>query len=292
MYDLDYFAENLERPRKGTDYVLGLCPFHDDTNPSLVVYGRSNHYECFACGARGSLAKLANAISNNVSNFGGGGSRSGILSSVDRTPWRERPSWNNRDLAQYCLEAHARYQELTQTHWYLQDRGLHESVVPYGLGWDNGWYTVPVRDNTGRVKAAVARAGPHVENKTQMRFDMPLGQPGQLYVPDWDLVGRSTKLYVAFGVFDAISLAHVGLASASPTAGKKSVDPTWFDDIDKPIIIVPDRDESMDAHHLAMGLDWRGRVLHPEYKDGEKDPNDILVKRGRKGLVRAMEESK
>jgi hypothetical protein len=57
-------------------------------------------------------------------------------------------------------------------------------------------------------------------------------------------------------------------------------------------VVVPDRDESVDAHHLAMGLDWRGRVHLPDYKGREKDPNDILVNRGREGLVRAMEASK
>jgi DNA primase len=31
----------------------GLCPFHDDTNPSLVVFPRSGRFRCFACGVEG-----------------------------------------------------------------------------------------------------------------------------------------------------------------------------------------------------------------------------------------------
>ena len=284
MYDLDYFAENLERPRKGSDYVLGLCPYHDDTTPSLVVYINRPHYECFSCGARGSLGQLAHTLGSSF--------HSGSVVGPDRTAWKDRPNWNRGDLAQYCLDAHRRYSDLTQTHWYMEDRGLAGAVEPYGLGWDNGWYTIPVRDSDGRVKAAVARAGPHIERKTQMRFDMPLGQEGQLYIPDWGLWKVADVVYVALGVYDAISMAVSGMACASPTAGKKSLDPAWFDNVDVPIVVVPDRDESVDAHHLAMGLDWRGRVHLPDYQGQEKDPNDILVNRGREGLVSAMEKSK
>jgi len=39
--------------RTGRGYA-GLCPFHRDTHPSLVVFPRSGRFRCFACGVEGS----------------------------------------------------------------------------------------------------------------------------------------------------------------------------------------------------------------------------------------------
>jgi hypothetical protein len=44
----------------GSDRWRALCPWHDDTRPSLVVYA-DGHAHCFACGAHHSLAELAAA---------------------------------------------------------------------------------------------------------------------------------------------------------------------------------------------------------------------------------------
>jgi hypothetical protein len=38
--------------RKAGSRHVGLCPFHDDRNPSLSVYP-DNHFKCFSCGAYG-----------------------------------------------------------------------------------------------------------------------------------------------------------------------------------------------------------------------------------------------
>ena len=35
-----------------------LCPFHDDTHPSLSFYTRKNTYHCFVCGAHGGVIDL------------------------------------------------------------------------------------------------------------------------------------------------------------------------------------------------------------------------------------------
>jgi DNA primase len=35
--------------------MTGLCPFHDDTHPSLVVYPQTRSFFCFGCGASGDV---------------------------------------------------------------------------------------------------------------------------------------------------------------------------------------------------------------------------------------------
>ena len=38
--------------KRGTS-TLAVCPFHDDTNPSMNVTDSRQYYKCFACGAGG-----------------------------------------------------------------------------------------------------------------------------------------------------------------------------------------------------------------------------------------------
>lgn len=47
-------SSRIKIDKKGKDYV-GICPFHDDTNPSLSVSPDKNIYKCFSCGAGGNV---------------------------------------------------------------------------------------------------------------------------------------------------------------------------------------------------------------------------------------------
>ena len=40
--------------KKGKNY-FGVCPFHDDTNPSMSVSSEKQIYKCFSCGASGNV---------------------------------------------------------------------------------------------------------------------------------------------------------------------------------------------------------------------------------------------
>ncbi len=59
--------EHLKSAKKRGNYILALCPFHDDKNPSLAVYLDDNpHYHCFACGAHGSINELFDKLGINA----------------------------------------------------------------------------------------------------------------------------------------------------------------------------------------------------------------------------------
>ena len=53
--------------RKKGDNYIGVCPFHDDTKPSLIVSDTKNIYKCFACGNGGNEIKFVQNI-ENISN--------------------------------------------------------------------------------------------------------------------------------------------------------------------------------------------------------------------------------
>ena len=49
----DYYAEQRISLRGSGEWRSALCPFHDDTNPSLRVRLESGSFCCMACGAKG-----------------------------------------------------------------------------------------------------------------------------------------------------------------------------------------------------------------------------------------------
>ncbi len=49
---VDLISEYVSLKRKGNNYV-GLCPFHNDHNPSFSVSERKQMYKCFSCGEGG-----------------------------------------------------------------------------------------------------------------------------------------------------------------------------------------------------------------------------------------------
>jgi len=55
---LDKILDHLDRVEKTKEGYTALCPFHDDHNPSLVVFDNGGFY-CRACGERGTHRRLA-----------------------------------------------------------------------------------------------------------------------------------------------------------------------------------------------------------------------------------------
>ena len=51
---VDVISEYLPLTKKGKNY-FGVCPFHDDTNPSMSVSQDKQIYKCFSCGASGNV---------------------------------------------------------------------------------------------------------------------------------------------------------------------------------------------------------------------------------------------
>ena len=287
MFDLSFFSGRLEGARAGKDYILARCIFHDDHNPSMILYGRIGKFECFSCEESGTLDYLASRLRGVITN-------DVVFTSRSQTKrWVPRPSWNipgmDDRIAGYCEEAHKRLKELTPTHSYLERRGLVSSMLWSGIGWDNGWYVIPIKSADQTIQGAVARASPDRQETSRMKFDMPYGQPPMLYVPRRDLWNEAERVFIVFGVFDAISMCVAGLGAASPSSGKLSLDTKWLDNVGKRICIVPDLGEEKQAFQYAAELDWRGQVIQLDYRDGEKDVNDILVHRGVEGVHDAME---
>jgi len=51
---VDIISNHIALTKRGNNY-WGLCPFHDDSNPSLSVSGSKQIFKCFSCGEGGSV---------------------------------------------------------------------------------------------------------------------------------------------------------------------------------------------------------------------------------------------
>ena len=54
---VDIVGEHVVLKKKGREFV-GLCPFHDDSKPSMTVSPAKQFYYCFSCGAGGNSIKF------------------------------------------------------------------------------------------------------------------------------------------------------------------------------------------------------------------------------------------
>ena len=50
-------SRGITLKKNGKSYK-GLCPFHDDTNPSLSVNPSTNLWQCFGCNAGGDVIRF------------------------------------------------------------------------------------------------------------------------------------------------------------------------------------------------------------------------------------------
>ena len=41
--------------RKVGNRLVGICPFHEESTPSFIIFTNDNHFHCFGCGKHGSV---------------------------------------------------------------------------------------------------------------------------------------------------------------------------------------------------------------------------------------------
>ena len=60
---IEVVSEYVQLKKKGNS-MFGLCPFHNDNNPSMSVSDKVKMYNCFSCGAKGNVINFVSKIEN------------------------------------------------------------------------------------------------------------------------------------------------------------------------------------------------------------------------------------
>jgi|GEM_PF-4084984 len=63
---VDIINNFVDLQKRGTNYI-GVCPFHDDSDPSLTVSFNKKIFKCFVCNVRGNVINFAKEF--NSVNF-------------------------------------------------------------------------------------------------------------------------------------------------------------------------------------------------------------------------------
>jgi len=260
---MDDLLELLEGAQRYDDSIWSLCPFHDDSRPSFVVY--PDRYYCKSCGATGRTQDLVNKLQKIPVR--------GIFKQEKthfRNPFR---GWIKR-YSRLGLSLKAAHQNLPSE--YLSRRGVTEDFQrELRLGYLDDWYTFPIYNSNGKIVGAVARRGEN--NKCSAKYVVPPKQdPNLLYIPSWKRLNGHRAIYLTYGILDAISLHIMGLASVSTLSGT-TLNPKALDFLRKHIYIMPDKKEEPQAHKLASKLGWRGHVISCNWIGDTKDVNDLFI---------------
>ena len=131
--------------RQGRELV-GLCPFHDDTRPSLNVVDEKNFYHCFACGAHGTVIDFVVKVEGLgfVEAVEQLAAQAGL--EVPRPDPEEQRRWERRATLHDVMEAatgffedRLRSGEGAAARAYLEERGLDgETIERFRLGYAGG----------------------------------------------------------------------------------------------------------------------------------------------------------
>jgi DNA primase len=266
---LDDVFQYLDGATRYGRYICCRCCYHDDHRPSMFVYG--NYFYCSSCGKRGKTSDLLVFLQGKsyVRTIAG--------TSIDfKSPWRK---WlRNSSLKTVLLSAHTQCIERNKTA-YLKKRGVTIPVIKeLKLGWKDDWITFPIFNMQNQIVGATARAG-ETNNSPAKYCNPPAQDPNLLYIPSVERLQGSERVYLTFGILDAISLYQLGLASLSTTTGKR-LDCDALSDIRKLIFVVPDHGEEIDGAYLAAQLGWRGRTVKIDWPEDCKDVNDVFTKYG------------
>lgn len=278
---LDEVGEYLIQFKKYSGgYAMCLCQFHNDSSPSMQV--SNNGYFCKSCGAKGTLLKLYNKVSNRPIQ------KQEKVYNPSTWIWKK---WEDNfgDIKDVCNIAHS---NLVQNNLdgYLKSRGFDIESIKLGkLGYLDGYFIFPVMDGFGEIKGATARASPTIQTKTN-RYTTSHGCPVKLYCPSWERVLEAEELHLCYGIFDAWSLHLAGYASITGISGQ-DLNARNLVRFRKPIYIIPDKKEERAGLHLQSELDWRGRLLLLPYTD-TKDLNDLHTKHGLSTLQNLIEKAK
>lgn len=269
--DLDEIALSLDNATRYEHYVVALCPFHSEHRPSFFVY--SDWYRCESCGANGPTKKLLSLLDKT------------IISSPPPASFKNPfTSWlRDRSLGKTLKLA---WKNLPSV--YLRERGVSDqNQKALGLGILENWITFPLRNDKHKIIGAVARRGEG--NKSTAKYVTPSGQdPYLLYVPSWERIWRRSRVYITFGMLDAVLLYTVGAAAISTTTGMK-MDVSYLDPIRKRFEFIPDQGEEEAAQKYASKMGWRGGVMRCNYPVGLKDPADVIMSSYRDELLKVLD---
>ena len=156
----EVLGKHIPLIKAGKGEFKAICPFHDDSNPSLTISPAKGFYHCFSCGAHGTAVGFlmnfehlgfVEAIESLASNLG------------IEIPYEnnQQPIKRNNNLFDLLAKIQTHYQEMLKTDKkaieYLKKRGITgKTAKRFNIGYaPSGWRSV--LDKFGRSSAEIKK---------------------------------------------------------------------------------------------------------------------------------------
>jgi DNA primase len=301
---LEYLRQHnwTGHPASRSEFV-GLCPLHEESQPSFYVNTRKNVFYCHGCGQGGDLIRFVQ-LSRGLS----------FRQSLASLAPEIAPEADSNAVLE---EAAAFYQQQLDhspdTISYLQRRGVHDPALirELGIGYAPGGtlrryltaqgYSFDVLQRLGLINARGADAlyqrivfplhqGEHIVNLYGRSIGSAFahrflpGSKGGLYA--WERVRNCSEVVLVEGLFDYAALRQAGFSNVTCSLGTHLNDAQFRQLCEGARIVYltfdvdQNRSGQQAAEQLAQRLVVHGisarRVLLPE----EHDPNSFFVQGG------------
>ncbi|MCI6987971.1 MAG: DNA primase [Campylobacter sp.] len=254
---VDIIEHYIPLRKSGSNFV-GLCPFHDDKNPSMSVNANKGFFHCFSCKAGGNAIKFVmdyeklsfpQAVEKvaELSNFT-------LEYSFQNMPKKENKFILEKANSYYKSELSSNQRAIE----YLRSRGFdNELIEKFELGWaphsantirllenekidlnealevgiikknDKGFYasfidriTFPIKNHTGKL---VGFGGRTIDNHPAKYVNSPdcvvFDKSSILYAYDIAKLSKKDTLIITEGYMDTIMLHKAGFDNAVAVLG-------------------------------------------------------------------------
>ena len=205
-----------------------LCPFHEDSHPSLSYKVSKNTCRCFVCGAGGGpidlVMRLLGKDFRQACEWLGGPQGTQITRNTQNTPSTQNPPAPPFDAARYEHYFQHPFLGDEARRFLLQERRLDERVVRWCRlsSWRDRrgvpWLQIPYYDRAGRLVGLQNR---NLVRGALPRFRFPAGSECGIYnQPILNLLKPGEELFITEGCSDCwamLSAGHKAIAIPSAT---------------------------------------------------------------------------
>lgn len=313
-----FYHDHLDKFSANGNDLKGLCPFHEDKNPSLHAFTDSGHFKCFGCGEKGSLfdfyaLKTGIGYKDSLWEFADKGNvpyPEGVTRKTGQAPQSQQGTPAKKPSQKPPKERQKRppiKPELVDN-WhtillhdtanmkYLTDQRCleEETIKRFKIGFDGDRFTIPVKDENGqyqnirRYKPGSLKAKilnyKYTFGGTEFRY----GSPARLY--GCDELDREGPIIWCEGEWDRLILEQMGYIAVTGTHGAATINNEWgkyFRGRDVIICYDSDNEGQTAVNKYVMPFlrnmgvkSVKNLILCPAGTKKDKDPTDWVRKGG------------
>lgn len=285
--------------------ALGLCPFHDDHNPSLSVNLSNGLYNCFACGAKGNAFRLYQALKKvdfptalrEIAEMQG-------IQDIPKIRGKQVSTYSYTDETGNLISQVLRYEPKTFSQrrpngngdWIRNTTGIR--IVPYNLPAVMQAETIFIVEGEKDVETLkkigiVGTTNPRGAGKWRPEFNEYFKDKEVVILPDNDDPGRKHAVDVAHNLYGIAKSVKVVELPGLPEKGDVS---DWVkikgNDKGGLLQIVSDTSEwtpAKEINNTASDQEWPEPIPFNTYSLLPTFPTDVLPLIGQKIVTEVSE---